>query len=312
MGLNCRRSFQIEMEPWGGRRVCESDCRLLLFLQGRWRTFSKGSSRSGQSRREESGFCTRVRHPPRDALHLSGGAVREIHTPLIGASPVDVSVDGKRLLLLAREGYEKERPLWILTVGSGDLRQVGTLKCHAAAWSPDEHAIAFASHSAVYLTGDQGKTVHPLQVFGGIPEAIGWSKDGSRLRVELHDYNSATFSFWDLSLEGTGKNQIAALIHLKTDLPEFFNASMATDQNDRLFLVGGDIVSPGMLTLGKNGGILHRHYSLQDLNVPLAGATRLALDWRNRRIFALGSAAVQRMPRKEGDHCGIEALAAKP
>ncbi len=180
MGLNCRRSFQIEMEPWGGRRVCESDCRLLLFLQGRWRTFSKGSSRSGQSRREESGFCTRVRHPPRDALHLSGGAVREIHTPLIGASPVDVSVDGKRLLLLASEGYEKERPLWILTVGSGDLRQVGTLKCHAAAWFPDEHAIAFASHSAVYLTGDQGKTVHPLQVL----EAYLKQSDGRKM---VHD-----------------------------------------------------------------------------------------------------------------------------
>ena len=232
------------------------------------------------------------------SLPMSGGTAQEINTSLIRAFPVDVSSDGKRLLVLAVEGYEKERPLWILTVENGDSRQVGTVTCHAAAWSPDGNAIAFASHNAVYLTPDQGRTVHPIQTFEGVPESISWSKDASRLRVELHDYSTSSFSFWDLSLEKPSLYKVAALVPLKTDLTEFFNGSMATE-NDRSFLVGGDTVSSGILTLVKSGSILRTRYSLQNLDVPLAGTTSIALDWQKRRILAIGSAAVPRMPRKE-------------
>lgn len=74
---------------------------------------------------------------------------------------------------------------------------------------------------------------------------------------------------------------------------------MAIDQAGRSFLVGGDPGSTGFLVLGKDGGIWRTRYTMQNLEVPLEGAGEVALDWHDRKFFALGSSAVAHSVRKE-------------
>lgn len=150
-----------------------------------------------------------------------------------------------------------------------------------------------------YLALDQGRTVRPLQTSEGVPESVRWYSNGSRLRVELCDRGAATFSFWDLTFGGPIAFKIDSLVPLKTELTEFFNGSMGNDQSGRSFLVGGEPGNTGILVLAKNHGILHNSYALQDVNIPMVGASNVALDQRGKRFFAIGFAAVQQSTRKE-------------
>lgn len=231
---------------------------------------------------------------------IVGGSSREIPTRFTRTFPTGVSQDGKELLVLAGDGYERERQLWILQVPDGGLKRVGSVTCHDAAWSPDGRAIAFASQNSIFITPDEGKTLKPVQTFEGVPESIRWSTDGSRLRAQIRDADAMTYSYWDLNFEKAGSYRIDSLTPVKTDLQSFFSRSMAVDQIGRSFLVGGDDPSHyGFLILAKGGSVWRSHYAIQNLNVPLEGDSEIALDWRHHRFFAFGSSAAAHAIRKE-------------
>ncbi|WP_348263934.1 hypothetical protein P8935_05210 [Telmatobacter sp. DSM 110680] len=227
------------------------------------------------------------------SIPVAGGPVREIRTPFTMVFPTDISADGKKLLILAGQGTEVERSLWILRLLDGDLNQVGTAAYHSASWSPDGNAIALASQNAVYLTTDQGKTIRSLQTFDGIPEAVQWSKDGSRLRIELRDPKTMTFAFWELAFDRPSNYDISSLTPLKADLTETFDGSMSIDESGRSFVVGGE----GILAFAADRFPLHR-FTLLDLKVPLRGVNDVTLDWRVKRLFATASSTVEQSTHK--------------
>ena len=96
------------------------------------------------------------------AVPAGGGQVRSMPMPLANAKPESISHDGKDLLVLSWEGIEEERELWIVPIASGKPRRVGTLLCHAAAWSPNGSTIAYAYGDSIYVTKDQGTTSQKL------------------------------------------------------------------------------------------------------------------------------------------------------
>lgn len=78
-------------------------------------------------------------------------------------------------------------------------RREGSVLCHSAAWSPDGQKIAFASRNGIYLTSDDGASIHELQTFASVPMSLGWFADGRRIRFTLLDSKRQVDSFWDLT-----------------------------------------------------------------------------------------------------------------
>src|ERR1019366_542420 len=53
------------------------------------------------------------------SVSTAGGPVRTISSPFVKATPTDISRDGKKLLVVVREGIEEERALWIVPIAGG-------------------------------------------------------------------------------------------------------------------------------------------------------------------------------------------------
>jgi dipeptidyl aminopeptidase/acylaminoacyl peptidase len=154
------------------------------------------------------------------AMSTEGGPIRTISTPFVEVIPADISPDGKKLLALVSDGFEDERALWIIPITGGQPWQVGTIHCHAAAWSPSGTKIAFADQNAIYVTADEGATIREVQAFGATPEYLRWEPNGRSLRLNLRDQKSGTSSFWELTFSDQEPSQVASLIPLHTALKD--------------------------------------------------------------------------------------------
>lgn len=169
------------------------------------------------------------------SVSVNGGPVREIATPFVQAEPVAVRADGRALLVLAGNGQEQERSLWIVPVQDGAPQRVGSLVCHSAAWSPDGKEIAFASGNAIYLTADNGASQHLLHAFTAVPQDLRWSLNGKRLLFRLRDMTTWDSTLWKLSLSGTDRYSVTSLVPEGPTSTDCNTVSPVLDRQDDVF-----------------------------------------------------------------------------
>lgn len=225
------------------------------------------------------------------AISTEGGPIRTISTPFVEVIPVDISPDGKKLLALVSDGFVDERALWIIPTMEGQQRQVGTIHCHAAAWSPDGTKIAFADQNAIYLTADEGATIREVQAFGVTPEYLRWAPDGRGLRVNLRDRKSAMSSFWELTFNDQELSQVASLIPLRTGLKECWTRSITLDEDGRSFVAGGECANQRIDLIEKNRLPWNSNFELVPTSTMVQNPEELALDPRSEKVFALATSA---------------------
>lgn len=223
---------------------------------------------------------------------VDGGRVRTIPTPFAQVIPADISPDGNDLLVLVREGIEIERELWIVPVLGGQPRQLGSIRCHTAAWSPDGRKIAFSSQDSIYLTSDQGQTIRQIQSFDTAPEALLWSRDGKRLRFELWDSKRPSFSFWELAFGDQEATQISSLVPLRSVNGYCWGRSMTLDESGRSFVGGGECGEERIYLLEKHQVSWNPQFELLATDSSIRNPTDLALDTRSKRVFVTSDSAV--------------------
>lgn len=225
-------------------------------------------------------------------VSVLGGPVHQIATPFVQAEPVGVSADGRHLLVLAGDGQEQERSLWVIPVEGGSPQRVGTLLCHSAAWSPDSKEIAFASGSSIYLTADDGASQHLIHTFTAVPEDLRWSLDGKRLLFLLQDMNTWESTLWKLSLSETNPFTVASLTSEASTPSSYNTVSPVLDRHDDAF-VGTD--GPNSITFA-----LERHWlpwvsgsSLAVFSRTEAGFSDFAVDRQAQNLYVLRAAPDQ-------------------
>lgn len=148
-------------------------------------------------------------------IPAQGGPIRRLTMPFVQGIPLDISRDGKQLLVLAWETVpQDDRALWIVPLDGTVPRRVGSVMCHSAAWSPDGRQIAFAAEKTLYLTKDEGLTAEPIQTFDHVPGPLRWSLDGKRLRLEIQDERNERASFWQLTMDGDKNGRNISLAQL--------------------------------------------------------------------------------------------------
>ena len=225
------------------------------------------------------------------SIPTEGGPVRTIPTPFVQVVPVDISPDGKDLLVLAWEGIELERALWIVPLSGGRPHQVGNVRCHSAAWSPDRHRIAFASQNAIYMTVDDGTSIQQIQSFDATPEYVRWSLDGRRLRFDLRDRKGVTFSYWELTFSDHDNASVSSLVPLQAALKDCWTKSMTLDEGGRSFVGGGKCGQENIYLLAKRREPWNSNFDLLKMNSMIDHLTDLTLDRSAKRVFVLGDYA---------------------
>src|ERR1039457_607567 len=143
-------------------------------------------------------YLNRDLDQPAAQVAISGGEIAHVPVALPLHKIMDVSPDGSTLLVTSNDGGQ--RSLWKVEVPGGSLRRLLTdTWVNSAAWSPD-------GRSVVYSPGDgdldvirsDGTGTRKLAAIGGLPDALSWSPDGSKIRF------SRDSRLWEMSSDGTG------------------------------------------------------------------------------------------------------------
>ncbi len=216
------------------------------------------------------------RRAGRDVLSsvpAKGGPVTEIPTTFIEATPQGVSPDRQTLLILAGEGEEKERPLWVFPLHGNSPWRVGDIVCHAAAWSPDGTTIAYALGNGVYITADKGVTSHLIHTFTAVPLLLRWSFDGKRILIRLRDSSTWNSSLSELVLSALEPPDAKSL-----DVTGFaasdYNDVAIFDRQDDAFVLS----AKKMWLLSRKRLPWQSGFTLGPLTTVVAGQNSAALD----------------------------------
>jgi len=225
------------------------------------------------------------------AVAADGGPVRLIATSFTDAMPTDISSDGKNLLVLDAEGQEQERQLWIVPVDGREPRQLGTIRCHSAAWSPDGRHIAFAFRNGIYLTDNLGTGVQLLQAFPRIPGTLRWFRDSSGFRFTLLNPTTGKSAIWQLDLGDEPSPVVLSVSQLRIAMKDCCRSLSKQDREGDSFLSGGGSTGDRILYLGPPNALQAGGVRLQQMNRLLGPVGSLALDPLKKRLFVLSDSA---------------------
>ena len=119
-----------------------------------------------------------------------GGDTKAISTPFSCFRIFDISPDKTELIGVSQEDFAPDQPLWVLSLASGLAHRLGSLKGHAATWSPDGQRIAYAAlaqgwtRPELYIADKDGTNTRKVAGFEkGFLTSVRWSPDGQILRA---------------------------------------------------------------------------------------------------------------------------------
>jgi Tol biopolymer transport system component/DNA-binding winged helix-turn-helix (wHTH) protein len=136
----------------------------------------------------------------------AGGDVAPIAVPLETPVVVDVSPDGKELLVTGRRavlGASSSPPeLWTVPVVGGAPHRVGDVRACDASWSLDGRSVTYTTcTNAIYVASVDGSGSRKVWTAPGQARWPSLSPDGRRLRFTVFPKDS-TPSLWEVSTDG--------------------------------------------------------------------------------------------------------------
>ena len=144
----------------------------------------------------------------------SGGDVVKVPNPFECFFFFDISPDKTELLGAARKnGSAPDKPIWVLSLASGQARRVGNLTGHSGAWSLDGQTIAYATgddftgSNDIYIAAKDGSDTRKFaRIENGFVTIIRWSPDGRVLRMR---YSQDVYYVWEASNDGTNLHVVS-------------------------------------------------------------------------------------------------------
>ncbi len=135
---------------------------------------------------------------PTAQVAISGGEIARVPMALPLPSIKDVSPDGSTLLVASYDGGHGS--LWNVEMPAGSLRRLLTDDwVNSAAWSPDGKSVVYGpGNGDLNVIRSDGTGIRKLAALGGLPDALSWSPDGSRIRFSKDN------RLWEMSSDGSG------------------------------------------------------------------------------------------------------------
>lgn len=129
---------------------------------------------------------------------------KPLPTPFRNTTLLDISPDGRELLVAAFDKWNDPRLLWILPIAGGAPRRVANLVSDSGKWSPDGSRIAVSGYpigaegeAGIYLVYGDG-SARRITVGGAAIDS--WSPDGKLLRVTRTNSVTGGMTMWQVSV----------------------------------------------------------------------------------------------------------------
>ena len=225
------------------------------------------------------------------SMAINGGPIRRITLPISNPSPVDISPDGKFLLVLSNGANEEEHPLWIVPTAGGPPLPINGAKSRAAAWSPSGEWIAFGFGDAIYLTSRSGDRTHLLSPVSGVPERIRWSANGNQLLFTLSSPPARTGSLWQLDLDSSFKSGHAA--PTRTEGEPCCRAELLARDDGGYFMATKDMTPNRLLYLRGSQWLRTKSFEATVLSTPFGRIEWLAAAPDMQRLFVLSNSGMR-------------------
>jgi Tol biopolymer transport system component len=139
---------------------------------------------------------------------LQGAQFSTVTTPFSNVQALDLSPDGKKLLIAPVQGGSTGAELWTIPVEAGSPERLGMLSGRDAAWSADGKYLAFVKGSILYLASGTGTDVRQLFAAAGSVFAPKFSPDGRHIRVSVGNPELNTTSIWDVETDGSNPHPL--------------------------------------------------------------------------------------------------------
>jgi serine/threonine protein kinase/dipeptidyl aminopeptidase/acylaminoacyl peptidase len=135
-------------------------------------------------------------------VSVAGGEPVAMSETLYTGDLDGISPDGSELLFHSYEGSLPEGPLWVYPTVSGSRHRLGGVTSSGAAWSPDQHRIAYAKGLAFFVANTDGTEARQIVTLPGSVNWIQWSPDAKKLRFTVADPKTNATSIWEVKAEG--------------------------------------------------------------------------------------------------------------
>ena len=139
---------------------------------------------------------------------LQGANRSTIASPFSNVRLLDLSPDGTKFLVSAKEAASARNEFWTLPVAEGSPEKVGDLSGRDATWSADGTQIVFGKGNVLSLASSTGKQVHELFTANGSVFAPRFSPDGQRIRFTVNDSEQNATALWEIGHDGSNPHPL--------------------------------------------------------------------------------------------------------
>ncbi len=140
-------------------------------------------------------------------IPLGGGSPAVLDSSSPGFLPGDISLDGSQLLFVPHK-MSAPAPARVMDLASASVRDIpGIIDSGSMAWAPGKKLV-FAQGSDLFIAGQDGSGRRKLLTAPAMISSIGFSPDGTRMRMSVVDKLKFVGALWEARADGSGLHEL--------------------------------------------------------------------------------------------------------
>jgi Tol biopolymer transport system component len=141
---------------------------------------------------------------------LSPGSPKRVVVsgPFTSFQALDLSADGKKLLISPLDQPANQNEFWVLPTGGQNAGRLGKLSGRDAAWSLDGKLLVFGKGHDLYLANGDGSDARKLFAAEGSVFAPGFSPDNRHIRFTVGEAAENRTTIWEIDQDGSNAHKL--------------------------------------------------------------------------------------------------------
>jgi Tol biopolymer transport system component/DNA-binding winged helix-turn-helix (wHTH) protein len=139
-------------------------------------------------------------------LPVAGGSPTALDSTSPGFLPGAISPDGSQLLFVPHK-MSARTTVRVMDLASASVKDVPGIDSESVAWAPG-NKLVFAHGSELFIAGQDGAGRRKLLTAPGMIHSVGFSPDGTRIRMSVVDKLKFVGALWEARADGSGLHEL--------------------------------------------------------------------------------------------------------
>lgn len=140
-------------------------------------------------------------------IPVGGGSPVLLDSSSPGYLPEDISADGSRLLFSPHKMDSPQPPVRVMDLASASVNDMPALNSETVAWAPRNNVV-FAHGADLFVAAQDGSGRRKLLTASGMIYTVGFSPDGTHIRMSVVDKHKHTAALWEARADGSGLHEL--------------------------------------------------------------------------------------------------------